>query len=331
MDSLSVNFIIDLLRSGIRLSTPVLLAALGAMISNRAGILNFALEGKMLLGAFLGIIAAYLFHSTYIGVGFAIISGVALGAFFAFVYIRYQVDLIILATALNLFVSEMTVFLLRTFFGDVGSWSDPSIQQLPDINLPVIQNIPILGDLLSGHNIIVYASWIIVILLYITLFHTRFGRHIRAVGENQEAAEALGIDVVRVKYFALMLSGAMAAMGGAFLSVGHLTMFTRNMSNGRGFVGVSAALFGFNHPFGTFLASLLFGLADSMAVRLQTITTIPPSIIQFFPNVLTILVLVLVALRSKWLERVLRRKSRARILSTTAKPTDILNSSGEKI
>jgi len=312
MEGFADALTLDLVRSGIRLATPILLAALAGAISNRAGVLNFALEGKMLLGAFLGILAAFWFHNSYLGALTAMVAGAALGAVFAFLYLRYRVDLIILAIALNLFVAEMTVFFLRTFLGDVGSWSDPSIKQLPDFQIPLIKDIPFVGPLLSGHNAIVYFSWFAVLALYVILFHTKFGRHVRAVGENQDAAESLGINVPRVKFFALMLGGALAALGGAFLSVGHLTLFTRGMSNGRGFIGLTAALFGFNHPVGAFLASLLFGGADALAVRLQNVTKIPPSLIQFLPNVLAIVALVLVALRIRGLEALARRRYRLR-------------------
>jgi simple sugar transport system permease protein len=311
MEGFANAFTLDLMRAGLRLATPILLAALGAAISSRAGVFNLALEGKMLLGAFLGILAAFWLHNSYLGVLVAMLAGGALGALFAFLYLRYKVDLIILAIALNLFITEMTVFFLRTFFGDVGSWSDPSIKQLPDIQIPIIHNLPVLGPLLSGHNAIVYFSWFAVVALYVVLFHTPFGRHVRAVGENQAAAESLGINVARVKVVALIISGALAGMGGAFLSVGHLTLFTRAMSNGRGFIGLTASLFGLNHPFGAFLASLLFGLADALAVRLQSVSNVPPSLAQFIPNVLTIVALLLVALRGRALEALARRRFRA--------------------
>jgi simple sugar transport system permease protein len=325
---------LDLLRSSIRLATPIMLAALAAVLSNRAGVFNLALEGKMLLGAFLGILSSFWFSrlvtatlgtdptqaqmvnarimGTYLGVVVAALSGALLGAVFTFLYLRYNVDLIILAIALNLFISEMTIFFLRTFFGNVASWSDPSIMQLPEIQLPLIRSIPVLGPLLSGHNAIVYFSWLATALLYVILFHTPFGRHVRAVGENQAAAESLGINVGRVKLFALMLGGALAALGGAFLSVGHLTLFSRDMSNGRGFIGLTAALFGFSHPVGALVTSLFFGFADALGVRLQTTTDIPPSLIQFMPHVLTILALVLVALRSRGQEALARRRFRLR-------------------
>ncbi|HZQ11063.1 MAG TPA: ABC transporter permease [Anaerolineae bacterium] len=300
------------IRSGIRLATPVILGALGFAMCNRAGVLNFAIEGMMLFGAFSAIVAAFLLGNTYLGVVVAILAGGLIGAIFAAVYLKYKVDLVILALALNLFISEMTVFFLRVVFGAFGSWSDPSIHQLPDIEIPIVNQIPIVGELLSGHNIIVYTSWIATIALFIILFHTKFGRHIRAVGENQSAAETVGIDVARVKIFVLVLSGCLAALGGAFLSVGHLTLFTRDMSNGRGWLAVTAALFGFSHPIGVFFTGLFFGFADAFAVRLQTVTTIPPSLVQFLPNVAALVALILVGARGKIREELARRRFRQR-------------------
>ena len=300
-----------LVNSSIRLATPIILAAIGGALCNRAGVLNLALEGKMLLGAFLGILGAFFFANTYMGLVVAALAGGLLGAFFAFVYLKYDVNLIILAIAINLLILELTVYMMRVMFGNVGTWSDPSIQKLPDINIPVLQDIPVVGDILSGYNFVVYLSWFVAIAGYVILFHTKFGRHVRAVGENQDAAEAVGINSRRVQLFALVISGALAALGGAFLSVGHLTLFTRNMSNGRGWIGVSAALFGFNHPIGVLLAGLFFGFADAFAVRLQNVTDLPPSLIQVLPFFATLLALILVALREKLSLYMAKRRSSA--------------------
>lgn len=312
MEGLVGLFTLDLIRSGIRLATPIVLAAIGGALCNRAGVLNLALEGKMLLGAFLGILAAFFLKSSFLGVVVAALSGGLLGAIFAFLYLRYKVNLVILAIAINLFIAEMTVFFMRTFLGDVGTWSDPSIEQLPDIALPVIHNLPVLGKVLSGYNGIVYFSWFAALATYFILFYTKFGRHVRAVGEKQEAAETVGINVARVKVFALMISGALAAMGGAFLSIGHLTLFTRNMSNGRGWISITAALFGFNHPIGVLLTGMFFGFADAFAIRLQTTTNIPPSLVQFLPHIFTLLAIILVAVRSRAAETLARRAFRLR-------------------
>lgn len=299
MEGFTDVFSIALLSSGIRLATPILLAALGGAICNRAGVLNLALEGKMLLGAFLGIAAAYYLGNTNLGILVAMLAGGLLGAIFAFLYLRYEVNLIILALAINLLILELTVYFMRVLFGNVGSWSDPSIQRLPDIALPVVGSMERLGPLLSGYNWIVYFSWFAVVATYLIMFHTRFGRHLRAVGENQDAAESVGINVTRVQVFALVISGMLAALGGAFLSVGHLTLFTRNMSNNRGWAAVVAAIFGFNHPIGAFIASLFFGFADAFAVRIQTTTDLPPNLIQMLPHFATLLALILVGLRQK--------------------------------
>jgi simple sugar transport system permease protein len=300
----------ELVRSGIRLATPIILAALGGALCNKAGVLNLALEGKMLLGSFVGILAAYYFHNSYIGVLAAALSGALVGLIFAFLYLRYNVNLIILAIAVNLFIAEMTVFFMRTFLGDVGTWSDPSIKQLPDVPIPVIQNVPKLGELVSSYNWIVYSSWIATILIFVILFYTVFGRKIRAVGEAKAAAESVGISVARVQVFVLVIAGVLCGMSGAFLSIGHLTLFTRNMSNGRGWIAVTAALFGFNHPIGVFFTGMFFGFADAFAIRLQTTTDIPPSLVQFIPYVLTLIALILVGARAVFFEYLARRRFR---------------------
>jgi ABC-type uncharacterized transport system permease subunit len=300
----------ELVRSGIRLATPIILAALGGALCNKAGVLNLALEGKMLLGSFVGILAAYYLHNSYLGVLAAALAGALVGLIFAFLYLRYNVDLIILAIAVNLFIAEMTVFFMRTFLGDVGTWSDPSIKQLPDVPIPLIQNVPGIGELLSSYNWIVYSSWIATILAFVILFYTVFGRNMRAVGEAKAAAQSVGISVARVQVFVLVIAGVLCGMAGAFLSVGHLTLFTRNMSNGRGWVAVIAALFGFNHPIGVFFTGLFFGFADAFAIRLQTTTDIPPSLVQFIPHVLTLVALILVGARAVFFEYVARRRFR---------------------
>jgi general nucleoside transport system permease protein len=207
----------------------------------------------------------------------------------------------------------MTVFFMRSFLSDAGTWSDPSIKQLPYLRLPLLDSIPVLGALLSGHNIIVYLSWLATIALQVFLFRTKGGSRLRAVGESPEAARAAGIDVDGWKALALMTSGALASLGGAFLSIGHLTLFTRNMSNNRGFVAFSASLFGLDNPIAVFFASLLFGSADAVAMRLQAVTNIPPSLVQFFPNLMTIAALIIIALRVRSSESIARMRFRSRM------------------
>jgi len=308
-------FTVELLNSGIRLATPILLAALGGALCNQAGVLNLALESKMLLGAFVGIVAAFYLGNSYVGLLVAMVAGGLLGALFAFLYHKYKVDLVILAIAFNLIIVELTVFVMRALFGNVGSWSDPSIQRIPDIQIPLIKDIPFFGPLLSGYNIIVYFSWLATIVMFIVLYKMRAGRHLRAVGENKSAAETVGINAVLLQTLALIISGALAGLGGAFLSIGHLKLFTRNMSNGRGWIAIAAAMFGVNHPVGVFLASLFFGFADAFSVRIQNVTDLPPNLVKLLPNVATLLVLIIIGLRSKIAINMARRRFRAQLRS----------------
>ncbi len=311
-------FTVELLNSGIRLATPILLAALGGALCNQAGVLNLALESKMLLGAFVGILAAYYIGNSYAGLLVAMAAGGLLGLLFAFLYHKYKVDLVILAIAFNLIIVELTVFVMRALFGNVGSWSDPSIVRIPDIQIPLIKDIPFLGPILSGYNIIVYASWVITLVMFVVLYKMRSGRHLRAVGENYSAAETVGINAVLLQTLALVISGMLAGLGGAFLSIGHLKLFTRNMSNGRGWIAIAAAMFGVNHPIGVFLASLFFGFADAFSVRIQNVTDIPPNLVKLLPNLATLLVLILIALRSKMALSMARRRFRAQLRAEEA-------------
>jgi ABC-type uncharacterized transport system permease subunit len=312
MTSIATIFGLPLVRATIRLTTPILLAALGGLLTSRAGVLNFALEGMMLLGAFLALAISYFVGSSWIGVVAAMAAGMALAAVFAFLFLQYDVDLVIMAIAINLLMYELTMFFLQTIFNVTGTFSDPSIQALPPIHIPVLRDIPVLGDILSGYNLIVYLSWVAVVACYVLLFRTRLGRHIRATGENLEAAQTAGINVNRVRMGTILASGALAGMAGAYLSVGHLTLFTHGMSAGRGWTGLTAALFGMNHPVGAFLTSLFFGAADAFALRLQGVTELPGSLVLMLPHILTVIAITVVGLREQLAETLGRRRFRAR-------------------
>ncbi|UCC76688.1 MAG: ABC transporter permease, partial [Anaerolineales bacterium] len=216
------------------------------------------------------------------------------------------------AIAINLLMFELTMFFLQTIFNVTGTFSDPSIMALPPIHIPVLREMPVLGDILSGYNFIVYFSWLAVPGCYILLFRTRLGRHIRATGENIEAAQTAGINVDRVRMGTILTSGALAGMAGAYLSVGHLTLFTHGMSAGRGWTGLTAALFGMNHPIGAFLTSLFFGAADAFALRLQGVSELPGSLVLMLPHLLTVIAITVVGLRGRLAETLGRRRFRAR-------------------
>lgn len=307
----------SVIQSSIRLSTPFILGALAALIASRAGVLNLAIEGKMLLGAFIAVITVYRPGlaagepgvDPMWGVLAAALSGGILSLIFALLYLRIRINLIILALALNLLVAEGTVFFLRVQFGAFGTLADPSITGLSVINIPLISSIPFAGSLLSGYNIIVYLSWLLVAVIWLILYRTKFGRHIRAVGENKEAAESVGINVTRVQIFALTISGMLAGTAGAFLSLGVLSQFLENMTAGRGWIALTVAIFALNRPLPAFLTALFFGTAEALALymgRLDNVP-IPPNLLQMFPQVATLGALVLVALRIRGSEILQRR------------------------
>jgi ABC-type uncharacterized transport system permease subunit len=300
----------NLLQSSIRLSTPFLLGALAALIASRAGVLNLAIEGMMLLGAFVAV--AVLYQTGYdplVGVLVATISGGVLGIIFAILYLKIRINLVILALAVNLLVANGTVFFMRVSFGAFGTLADPSIRGLPTIQLPLISSIPHFGPLLSGYNAIVYVGWIMVAVMWVLLFRTQFGRHLRAVGQNKEAAESVGINVTRVQVFALTLSGMLAGLAGSFLSLGMLSQFLENMTSGRGWIAITVSLFAFQRPFAAFLTALFFGFAEALSffIQSQPHLNLPADLVLAFPQVATIVALILVSLRIRASEMLKRR------------------------
>ncbi|MCA9893579.1 MAG: ABC transporter permease [Anaerolineae bacterium] len=312
------------IQSGIRFSTVFILGSLAALLASRAGVLNLAIEGKMLLGAFVGVVVLYQPDlppdaagiNPLWGVLAAALAGGLLGLIFAVLYLRIHINLIILALALNLFVANATVFFMRTSFGVFGTLADPSITGLPTIHINFLEGIPVIGTLFSGYNIIVYLSWIAVAVISFILYYTRFGRHIRAVGENKEAAESVGINVTRVQVFALTLSGMLAGVAGSFLSLGVLSQFLENMSAGRGWIALTVAIFAMNRPVPALITSLFFGMAESLGlyVERQEAINLPSNLVQMFPQVATLGALVLVAARIRWSE-ILRRRTFVRDFS----------------
>jgi simple sugar transport system permease protein len=301
---------LNLLQSSIRLATPYVLGSLAALIASRAGVLNLAIEGKMTIGAFVAVLVLYKTGlDPTVGVIAATLAGGVLGLVFAILYLRIKINLIILALAVNLFIANVTVFIMRVKFGAYGTLADPSISSLPTLNIPILSQIPFFGDLLGHYNIIVYLSWLMVIVVWLILFRTQFGRHIRAVGENKAAAESVGINVTRVQIFALTLSGMLAGMAGAFLSIGVLSQYLEGMTANRGWTSITVSLFAFEQPIAAFATSLFFGLAEALSFYLQgrPELAIPVDLLLALPQVLTLLALIAVAARIRGGELIKRR------------------------
>lgn len=291
-------FDIALLASTIRLFTPILLAALGGMFTSRAGIFNVALEGLMLIASFFALAGLYWTGSAYIGLVLAVLSAIVVALIFGFFVIQVKGDAVIIGLAINILALAFTTYLMRITFGVTGGYYDPNLKGLPNLTLPIISDIPILGAILSGHSIIVYAAFVIVALAYVFLFRHPVGLHIRAVGENPQAAASLGIRVQRVQYLSVILCGALCGLAGAQLSISLVTQFVEGMTAGRGFIALVAIMFGQVHPVKILGASLLFGVAYAASLRLQGIG-VPTQFVAMLPYVATLVVLIGVRLRKE--------------------------------
>src|ERR1044071_538461 len=265
-------FTIALLASMVRLATPLILAALGGLYSERAGIINIALEGLMLAGAFTAATVTYYSRNPWVGLLAAVAAGVVVASIHAVACIRFKADQVVTGMAINILFLGVPALLSGALFDSTGA--TPQIPQ---------------QDLLPYAPMII--AFLLVPLTWYVLNRTPFGLRLRAVGENPEAADTAGVSVARIRYTGVLLSGALAAMGGAYLSIGQSSLFTRNMTAGRGFIALAALIFGKWRPVGAMLACLFFGLAEAVAIQMQGVVKIPVQFIQIIPYVLTIVML----------------------------------------
>ena len=263
---------IAFLLSALRLATPLLLAALGGLYSERAGVINIALEALLLAGAFTAATVTHFSGNPWLGLLAAVIAGVGVALVHGVACIRFRADQVVSGTALNIVFLGLPQLLAGAFFASTGA--TPQLPQDQLLPLPPM--------------VIAFA---LVPVTWYVLDRTRFGLRLRAVGENPEAADTAGVDVGRVRYLGVMLSGALAAIGGAYLSIGQASLFTRNMSAGRGFIALAALIFGNWRPVPTMLACLLFGAAEALSIQMQGVSKVPVQFVQMIPYVLTLVVL----------------------------------------
>ena len=290
-------FSVGLFQNTIRNATPVLLAALGGLFTEHAGIMNIGMEGMILMGAFFAVVCSFMFASAPIGVLVAILVGIAVGLFFALFVVKLKSDEFIIGMTINTFAGGLTIFLLRSVFGKVGTWTDVGIKGLPPVEIPLIKDIPILGDILSGYSIFVYLSWIFVILVWIFLYRTPYGFWMRASGEHPEALETAGISPVKMKVLSSVLCGVFCGIAGAHLSLGFLNCFTEGMSANRGFIAFACVVFGMANPPKVFGAALLFGFLQALGLRLQSVG-VPSDLTAAVPYLATVLMLVYITVRA---------------------------------
>lgn len=283
--------IIDFINTDIRMMMPMLIAAMGLVYGERAGILNIGAEGIMLIGAFTGYAGAVFTGSPWVGVLAAMVSGGIVGLLFAFLVVTLQADQTVVGAALNIFGLGLSTTLNRVVFG-VNS-NMPRANSFTALEIPVLSDIPYLGELLFNYNILVYLFIAVLIVLQIVLFRTKLGLKVRAVGENPRACDTLGINVYRVRYGAVIFSTMLCGIAGAYLSIAQLSMFSENMVSGRGYIALSAVVFGKYSPLGTLVAGLVFGGGQALQAKLAAMqTSFPDELLQAIPYLLTIFALV---------------------------------------
>jgi len=272
MEVLIGMFNVALLVAMLRTTTPILLVALGGTFTTKAGIFNIGLEGQMLAGAFFAVLGSIWTGSAWGGVLCGVAAAVVFAYIFALLVVTFRANEVVVGLALNILAGGMTISLMKAIFGTRGSIVGQGIVGLPKVQIPYARDI--LGSwapLVSGYTPMVYVAFIAVPLFVLFYKRTRLGLYIRVVGEKPEAAEALGISITRIRYIASLLCGVMAGLAGAHLSLGYITMFTENMSSGRGFMAVAILIFSNGDPLRVLAGCLLFGFADAFSLRLQTL------------------------------------------------------------
>lgn len=289
----SATVLIGILASGIRLATPYLYAAIGETFGQRSGVLNLGVEGQMLLGAFAAFYVARTTGNLWLGMLAAIIVGAAMGLAMAFVSINLQAAQGISGIGFYLFGLGMSDLLFNKLVGSVETVSGFS-----PVNIPVLSDIPILGEIFFSQNILVYGAFTLVPISWFVLNKTTLGLKIRAVGENPEAADSLGVSVSRVRYFTVTLGGVLSGVAGASLSIALLNVFQQNLTSGLGFIAVALVYFGGWRPWGVLLGALLFSMVNSLQLWVQVLgIPVPSDIAVMMPYVLTILALVVTVQR----------------------------------
>lgn len=282
----------ELIASVVRSLIPVLLAALGGLICERAGVFNIALEGLMLIGCFAAVAGSYYTSSATLGVLIAAAAGLAVAAVLGYGAVTRNADPIVLGVALNIFGVGVTGFLLVALFNVRGVFQSPQVVGMDTWRIPGLADIPGIGPVLFDLTPLGYLALVLVIVAQVVLFRTAVGLRLRGVGERPRAASTLGVSPVKYRYGAVLLSGVLCGLAGAQLALGNVVQFSENMSAGRGWIAVVAVMLGRAHPIGTFGACVLFGFADAFGTRLQG-NGLPAQITDAAPYVVTLIALIL--------------------------------------
>jgi general nucleoside transport system permease protein len=281
----------------LRFGTPLIFGAMGGILSERSGVINIGLEGMMLMGAFFGIFGADVLGSWFLGILVGVASGALMGLVHAVVSIHLRADQVVSGTAINILALGITGYVFIYHYGDQGTPGE--VPRVPSLTLPLIEDIPFIGEVIGRMNLLTWTALLLVPILTVFLFRTRGGLRLRSVGEKPRAADTVGLPVIRTRYLAVIASGALAALGGVYLSVALLGSFSQNMTAGRGFIALAAVIFGSWRPFGALAGALLFGFSSALAQRLPAFSESTAVLFQALPYVLTLVVVAGVIGRSR--------------------------------
>ena len=297
-DNLDKVFVWSALTAGmLRFATPLIFAAMGGILSERSGVINIGLEGMMLMGAFFGIYGSDLTGSWVGGLVIGAAAGALLGLVHATVSIQLRADQVVSGTGINILSLGVTGYVFIYHYGNQGT--PPGVSRVPDVTLPGVEDISFIGGAIGHANLLTWAALILVPLLTLFLFRTRGGLRLRSVGEKPRAADTVGLPVIRTRYLAVTASGALAAIGGAYLSIALLGSFNENMTAGRGFIALAAVIFGGWRPWGALGGALLFGFSTALAQRLPAFSESTAVLFQALPYVLTLVAVAGVIGRSR--------------------------------
>ena len=285
----------------LRIATPLMLAAMGGVLCQKAGVFNIALEGHMLIGAFAAItVVHYTMGNVWLGMLGAMFFGMLYAVLLALAIVKFRANHIIAGIAMNMLALGLTSYLLRAMFNVQGSVRPAAINRLSPVSIPIVRDIPFVGGIISEQSIVTYVAVITVVLTYILVNKTRAGLNICSVGELVDAARTAGVDPDREQWKVLIICGALCGLAGAYLSTTIVSQFSEDMIQGRGFNAFTAVAFGNANPIGTGLVTLLFGLADAIGIRLELMALgVPPSIIKMFPFVLALIALMISSYNAK--------------------------------
>ena len=276
----------------IRRATPLIFASMAALITSKSGTPNLIIEGVMLMSSLCGAVASALSGSLLVGMLFGMGSGIAMALFYGVFVLKFKSPANLTGISVNMFTIGFSVYICKVFAGDKGTSSALSSLTFPEIDIPILKDIPVLGEMFSGHNILTYLSFVTVFLVYIFIYKLPIGLRIRMVGESPDSARSVGENPERIKFLTLILSAIVASFGGMFLSMGYLSWWITNMPAGRGYIGVAANIVGKSNPVSTLLITMMFAVSNALDSVLQSFN-LPSELTMALPYLVTLLIFVL--------------------------------------